>query len=257
MSRSRLAATLPLLILATAFLFRHYLRRSWAAASSGWQRRNFYLKLYGEGSNDQGGPYRALFSNVVEELAVAGSLYSRILHAGASALDPKFPPPLLPTPASRGSSHDASHTYGFNPDPVAGMWGNEYQWSAAAAITGADSFDTSVGHCVDAEEWGGAPTTPQPFSYAYPVLPQRGGGSYLASSYSYPGKAYGYGSSSTANAGRKQRPVRPFIAPPGIPLSAGYGATTTSHASYPTMSAWEAEGRKLSYDAYGTRDLIS
>ena len=44
------------------------LRRSYVGKGHGGQKRAFKVKFLGEGVNDYGGPYRAVFEQVVDEL---------------------------------------------------------------------------------------------------------------------------------------------------------------------------------------------
>jgi hypothetical protein len=46
----------------------HALRRSYRGKSHGGQKRGFKVRFLGEGVNDYGGPYRAVFEQVAQEL---------------------------------------------------------------------------------------------------------------------------------------------------------------------------------------------
>ena len=49
-------------------------RRSYVGKGHGGQRRAFKVKFMGEGVNDYGGPYRAVFEQIVDELQADSAL---------------------------------------------------------------------------------------------------------------------------------------------------------------------------------------
>ncbi len=61
------------------------LRRSYVGKGHGGQKRAFKVKFLGEGVNDYGGPYRAVFEQVVDELQAEGD-------SGAECLLPFLKP---------------------------------------------------------------------------------------------------------------------------------------------------------------------
>ena len=76
-------------------------RRSYVGKGHGGQRRAFKVKFMGEGVNDYGGPYRAVFEQVVDELQADSALVGRKPSERALL-------PLLMPSANRSSSAGAN-----------------------------------------------------------------------------------------------------------------------------------------------------
>ena len=89
------------------------LRRSYVGINHDGQKRAFAVALLGEGADDNGGPYRAIFENVVRELQTD----SLPLPDGHPCLLPFF----IPCPNRSGGTHTAGSSDGFvmNPGPNA------------------------------------------------------------------------------------------------------------------------------------------
>jgi len=100
------------------------LRRSYVAKNHGGQRRAFKIKMVGEGVNDYGGPYRAIFEALVDELQVEGGVPGQ---AGAIPVlpdeHPMLIPALAPTPNRRQKLADGDRyadRFTLNPAAAAG-----------------------------------------------------------------------------------------------------------------------------------------
>jgi len=79
-------------------------RRSYVSKGHGGQRRAFKVKFLGEGVNDYGGPYRAVFEQVVDELQC-----DAFVSAGRKASERCLLPLLIPCPnriAAVGANQD-------------------------------------------------------------------------------------------------------------------------------------------------------
>lgn len=79
-------------------------RRSYVGKGHGGQKRAFKVKFVGEGVNDYGGPYRALFEQIVDELRL-----DTLTENGTKISDRCLLPLLLPCPnrvISTGSNQD-------------------------------------------------------------------------------------------------------------------------------------------------------
>jgi hypothetical protein len=87
-----------------------HFRRAYVGKGHGGQQRAFKVKFLGEGVNDYGGPYRAVFEKVAEELQT-----SRSGVADGSCILPF----LIPTPNRRAGVTDDQDKFILNPNPAA------------------------------------------------------------------------------------------------------------------------------------------
>jgi hypothetical protein len=87
-----------------------HFRRAFVGKGHGGQQRAFKVKFLGEGVNDYGGPYRAVFEKVAEELQT-----ERGDATGGSCILPF----LIPTPNRRAGVTDDQDKFILNPNPAA------------------------------------------------------------------------------------------------------------------------------------------
>ncbi|CAM9945686.1 unnamed protein product, partial [Discosporangium mesarthrocarpum] len=89
-------------------------RRAYVGKGHGGQRRAFTVKFLGEGVNDYGGPYRAVFEQVVDELQS-----DQLALAGKGQADQCLLPVLVPCPNRSANVGTNQDKFIFNPGPAA------------------------------------------------------------------------------------------------------------------------------------------
>lgn len=89
-------------------------RRAYSAKGHGGQRRAFKVKFVGEGVNDYGGPYRAVFEQVGEELQ-----YETAPEADSDVKELALLPLLIPCPNRRAAIGEGQDKFVLNPSALA------------------------------------------------------------------------------------------------------------------------------------------